>query len=186
MRLSGPDPKQILLSLTSRSRLPRPRVSTLCRISGLDAVLVVLFEGPLSFTGEDVCEISSHGNPVILDEIVERAVRAGARHAAPGEFSFRAVLHGRMDLVQAEAVRDLIESRTAAQAAQAFDQLDGTVTRELAALEGALFDLEARLEACLDFSGEGYAFIEPAEVRECLDVSLARARGLLGRRLEGS
>ena len=86
---------------------------------------------------------------------------AGARLAEPGEFTFRAYLHGRIDLVQAEAVRDLVDAVTPLQARAAFDQLEGTLTTRIREIDAALFDLTARLEASLDFPDEGYHFVEP-------------------------
>ena len=96
-----------------------------------------------------------------------RAIDAGARLARPGEFTLRAFLNGKLDLVQAEAVADLIAAATPLQARVAFDQLEGTLTRRIAALDAALFDLIARLEASLDFPDEGYHFIEPAVAIAC-------------------
>ena len=92
------------------------------------------------------------------------AIDAGARLAEPGEFTLRAYLHGRIDLVQAEAVKDLIDAVTPLQARAAFDQLDGTLTTRIREIDGALFDLSARLEASLDFPEEGYHFVEPGRV----------------------
>src|SRR5207249_2999879 len=82
----------------------------------IDEVVVTFFQGPHSYTGEDVIEISAHGNPLVLRRIVESALQAGARLAGPGEFTLRAVTHGKMDLVQAEAVREFIEAQTEQQA----------------------------------------------------------------------
>src|SRR5690606_23908649 len=117
---------------------------------------------------EDVVEISAHGSPVLLDAVVRAAMDAGARLAEPGEFTFRAYLHGRIDLVQAEAVRDLIESVTPLQARAAFDQLEGTLTTEIRKADAALFELTARLEASLDFPEEGYHFIDPHEAADSI------------------
>ena len=126
----------------------------------LDRVLATYFPGPHSYTGEDVVEISGHGSPVILRQIVRAATLAGARLAEPGEFTFRAFLRGRLDLVQAEAVHDLVTAVTPRQARIAFDQLEGTATAVIGAMDRELFDLVARLEASLDFPDEGYHFID--------------------------
>src|SRR3954467_3131101 len=96
-------------------------------------------------------------------------MRSGARLAEPGEFTFRAYLHGRMDLVQAEAVVDLVDAVTPLQARVAFDQLEGTLTARLHEIDRALLDLAAPLEASLDFPEEGYHFIAPADVGAALD-----------------
>ena len=142
-------------------------------------MVITWFASPASYTGDDVVEISAHGSPVLLDRIVRSAMRAGARLAAPGEFTLRAFLNGKLDLVQAEAVADLIDAVTPAQARLAFDQLEGTLSHALAAIGEALFDLRVRLEASLDFPDEGYHFVEPGAVaREC-DAVRARVSALL-------
>ena len=138
------------------------------RGAAIDQVVLTWFAAPASYTGDDVVEISAHGSPVLLDRIVRSAMAAGARLAAPGEFTLRAFLNGKLDLVQAEAVADLIDAVTPAQARLAFDQLDGTLSHALAAIGEALFDVRVRLEASLDFPDEGYHFVEPGAVaREC-------------------
>ncbi len=145
----------------------------------IDQAVVTVFPAPGSYTGEDVVELAAHGSPLLLERIVASAVRAGARLAAPGEFTLRAFLNGRMDLVQAEAVADLIDAVTPAQARQAFDQLEGTLTRAMAQIGDALFDLVVRLEASLDFPDEGYHFIVPEEAATGLDRVLTDVRDLL-------
>jgi tRNA modification GTPase len=153
----------------------------------IDEVVATFFPRPHSYTAEDVVEISAHGSLVLLREIVRAAINAGARLAEPGEFTLRAFLNGRLDLVQAEAVGDLIDAVTPGQARVAFDQLEGTLTRAIGALDSELFDLAARLEASVDFPEEGYHFIAPGEaaeilrpVRDGVDALLATsARGRL-------
>jgi len=127
-----------------------------------------------------VVEVSAHGSVALLAEIVRAAIGAGARLAEPGEFTLRAFLNGRLDLVQAEAVGDLVDAVTPLQARVAFDQLDGTLTRAIGALDEQLFDLAARLEASVDFPDEGYHFVAPGEagaalgrVRDGIDRLLA-------------
>ena len=95
-------------------------------------MILTFFPAPHSYTGEDVVEISGHGSPVLLRTIVESAMAQGARLAEPGEFTLRAFLHGRIDLVQAEAVRDLVDAVTPLQARAAYDQLEGTLTNDIA------------------------------------------------------
>ena len=97
-------------------------------LSTIDQVIVTYFPAPASYTGDDVVEISAHGSPVVLRSIVDAAMQAGARLAEPGEFTLRAYLNGRLDLMQAEAVGDLIDAVTPLQARAAFDQLQGTLT----------------------------------------------------------
>ena len=125
-----------------------------------DQVVVTLFLSPHSYTGDDVVEISAHGSTVVLQSIVQAAIECGARLAEPGEFTLRAFLNGKLDLIQAEAVSDLINAVTPLQARAAFDQLEGTLTARIGDIEAALFDLIARLEASLDFPDEGYHFVQ--------------------------
>jgi len=172
VRLSGPRAATIAEGLLDRSEPLRPRHATLAKILdhgaavpiAVDQVVATAFPHPGSYTGDDVVEISAHGSPVLLDRIVALALAAGARLAEPGEFTFRAYLNGRLDLVQAEAVADLIEAVTPLQARVAFDQLEGTITAQIKELESQLFDLIARLEASLDFPEEGYHFVKAGEV----------------------
>jgi tRNA modification GTPase len=163
VRISGPSAAAIAQALTARAEPFTPRHATLTEIKGpaasIDRVVVTLFVAPHSYTGDDVAEISAHGSPVLLHAIVREAMRHGARLAEPGEFTFRAFVSGRIDLVQAEAVRDLVEAVTPLQARAAFDQLEGTLTCDIREIDRALFDLCARLEASLDFPGEGYHFV---------------------------
>jgi len=175
VRISGsasPDIARQLLDLDSPLE---PRHATFVR-TRLDQVVATYFPAPHSYTGEHVVEISAHGSPVVLKQIVEEAMGAGARLAEPGEFTLRAFLNGRIDLIQAEAVADLIDAVTPLQARAAFDQLEGTLTERIAELDRDLFDLTARLEASLDFPDEGYHFVEAGEasaVLRQLDGTLA-------------
>ncbi len=165
IRISGPDAPRIAGELAGRAAPFEARHATLTSLRGgaaaIDRVIVTSFPAPHSYTGEDVVEISAHGSPVLLRAIVDLAMQAGARLAEPGEFTFRAYLHGRMDLIQAEAVRDLVNAVTPMQARSAFDQLEGTLTGRIRGADAALFDLTVRLEASLDFPDEGYHFVEP-------------------------
>jgi tRNA modification GTPase len=162
VRLSGPSALRISQTLLRLDNPLQPRHATFAR-SQSDQVIATWFVAPHSYTGEDVVEISAHGSPVALRQIVEQAMQGGARLAEPGEFTFRAFLNRRIDLVQAEAVADLIDAVTPLQARAAFDQLEGTLTDRIAQIEAELFDLIARLEASLDFPDEGYHFIDGAE-----------------------
>ena len=191
VRLSGPGAINIARALLDRSKALRPRHATVARVldrtgatpMAVDQVVVTAFPGPGSYTGEDVVEISAHGSPVLLDRIVALARAAGARLAEPGEFTLRAYLNGRLDLVQAEAVADLIEAVTPLQARVAFDQLEGTVTARIGEVDDQLFELIARLEASLDFPEEGYHFIEAGEVVRQVSALRGRVEALLdGRR----
>jgi tRNA modification GTPase len=128
----------------------------------IDQVMVTFYKAPRSYTAEDVIEISSHGSPVILRHCVERALHAGARLAEPGEFTLRAYLNGRIDLPQAEAVRDLIEATTLYQARVAAQQVEGSVSRRIAPLKEQLLELIALLEAGIDFAEDDIS-VAPAE-----------------------
>jgi len=172
VRISGPSTLAIAGAILECRHPLRTRHATYTRVRRraeagaseiLDEVIATYFPAPHSYTGEHVVEISAHGSPVVLRAIVSSALDAGARLAAPGEFTLRAYLNGKRDLVQAEAVADLVAAATPLQARVAFDQLDGTLTGRIAEIDAQLFDVIARLEASLDFPDEGYHFIEPAE-----------------------
>ena len=120
----------------------------------IDEVVVTYFVKPHSYTTDDVIEISAHGSPVVLRHIVELCVASGARLAEPGEFTSRAFLNGRIDLTQAEAVRDLIDSQTVYQAKVAAQQLDGSLSRRLQPIKQNLVQFIAQLEAGIDFADD--------------------------------
>ena len=181
VRISGPAAAKAAGAVLRTRRALRPRHATLTSIVGasaagraLDRVVATFFPRPNSYTGEDVVEISAHGSPLLLRQILEALMATGARLAEPGEFTLRAFVNGRMDLVQAEAVADLIDAVTPLQARVAFDQLEGTLTTVIGALDAALFDLIARLEASIDFPDEGYHFANA-------DTVAAETRGLVER-----
>ena len=183
VRISGPRACEIARALltTATPLLPRHATRTFVRTARtIDEVVATYFPAPHSYTAEDVVEISAHGSPVLLREIVEAAIGAGARLAEPGEFTFRAFLNGRLNLVQAEAVADLVDAVTPLQARVAFDQLEGTLTGAITALDARLFDLVTRLEASLDFPDEGYHFILPGEVADGLRGVRVGIDALLG------
>jgi len=179
VRISGAGSREIAAQILDRSQPLEPRRATFTRIRATDEVVATYFPAPHSYTGEHVVEISAHGSPVVLRAIVASAIAAGARLAEPGEFTLRAFLNGKRDLIQAEAVADLIEASTPVQARVAFDQLEGTLTERIAAIDGDLFDLIARLEASLDFPDEGYHFIEPPEAARRITSLVARFDELL-------
>ncbi len=186
VRISGPRAHDIGRTILEYSRPLAPRLATYTRArhgSGsrnADEVVATFFPAPHSYTGQDVLEISAHGSPVVLHAIVRGAIAAGARLAEPGEFTLRAFLNGKRDLVRAEAVADLVDAATPLQARVAFDQLQGTLTERIAAIDVMLFDLVARLEASLDFPDEGYHFIEPAETARSIAGVISAIDELLG------
>jgi tRNA modification GTPase len=184
VRISGPDAARIAAAVIRRGHPLEPRHATFARHAG-DHVVVTLFDAPRSYTGEAVVEISAHGSPVVLNAIVRSAIDAGARLAEPGEFTLRAFLNGKLDLIQAEAVADLVDAVTPLQARAAFDQLEGTLTKAIAAIDAALFDVMARLEASLDFPEEGYHFVGAREAREAIDRIIADIDALLRQAARG-
>ena len=165
VRLSGPEARHIAAPLL---RLRHPLEAghaifgeLIDESSGerIDEVVATFFERPHSYTTEDIVEISAHGSPVVLEYIVERALARGARLAEPGEFTMRGFLHGRIDLTQAEAVRDLIESQTLFQAKVAAQQLEGALSRRIQPVKKQLVDLIALLEAGIDFAEDDVAVL---------------------------
>ncbi|HEX2521801.1 MAG TPA: tRNA uridine-5-carboxymethylaminomethyl(34) synthesis GTPase MnmE, partial [Terriglobia bacterium] len=159
IRMSGKDSRSITLSLFSASkqdlhdRLPvlghlrEPRTGEV-----IDQVIVTFFQSPHSFTREDVVEISCHGSPVVLKTVLGLLLESGARLATPGEFTLRAFLRGRIDLLQAEAVHDLIEAQTLFQAKVALQQAYGSLSRSLKPIKEQLVRLISLLEAGIDFA----------------------------------
>ncbi len=183
VRLSGPDAPRIAARLTRRDEPFVPRHATFVRVfapvddTPIDQVVATWFDAPHSYTGQHVVELSGHGSPVLLGRMVELSIAEGARLAEPGEFTLRAYLNGRLDLAQAEAVADLVNAVTPLQARAAMDQLEGTLTSEIGAIDALLFDLCARLEASLDFPEEGFHFVTREAAIEdlrAIDERLAR------------
>jgi len=136
----------------------------------IDEVIVTYFRKPHSYTADDVVEISAHGSPIVLRHIVELALARGARLAEPGEFTMRAFLNGRMDLTQAEAVRDLIESQTLFQAKVAAQQLEGALSKRLKPIKQKLVELIALLEAGIDFAEDDVSIAADATILEQLSA----------------
>ena len=120
----------------------------------IDQVVATWFQAPHSYTGEDVVEIGAHGNPLILSNVVKSIQSAGARLASPGEFTLRAVMHGKMDLIQAEAVRNFIEAQTDMQARTARPQMGGALSKRITPVRERLVDIIAHLEAGIDFADD--------------------------------
>ena len=130
----------------------------------IDEVVVTYFARPHSYTTDDIIEISAHGSPVVLRHIVELALARGARLAEPGEFTMRAFLNGRIDLTQAEAVRDLIDSQTLYQAKIAAQQLEGALSRRLQPIKQKLVELIALLEAGIDFAEDDVSVLPGKQI----------------------
>jgi tRNA modification GTPase len=175
VRLSGAQSRAIAEQiLRFRELVWRPRCSQLAELldaSGapIDSVVVTFFAQPRSYTAEDVVEIACHGAPVVLRHCLERAVMAGARLAEPGEFTLRAYLLGRIDLPQAEAVRELIDATTLYQARVAARQMDGSVSRRIRPIKEQLVELIALLEAGIDFAEDDISVASAADILARLD-----------------
>lgn len=162
VRLGGPGAGMIasrIFRTSGRSplepwRLTLGRIRDPDRSEDIDQVLAVFMPGPRSYTGEDMVEFHAHGGRATLEGIVRASLAAGARAAAPGEFTRRAFLRGKIDLAQAEAVIDLIRARTEVARAEALRQLDGTLSRRIGQLKDEMTRVAARIEANLDFGDE--------------------------------
>jgi tRNA modification GTPase len=183
VRLSGLESTTITRALISLRGELNPRHATLGELRDeedhtVDEVIVTWFAAPQSYTSEDVVEISCHGAPIILRHCLDRAVRAGARLAEPGEFTLRAFLNGRIDLPQAEAVRDLIEATTLYQARIAAQQTQGSVSRRLAPVKAQLLELIALLEAGIDFAEDDISIAPASEILRRLDPILEQTGAL--------
>ena len=179
VRLSGPQATSIGVQLV-RLRQPlehaRARFADVLDEPGpspeserIDEALVTWFASPHSYTAEDLVEVAGHGSPVVLEMLVRRSLALGARLAEPGEFTQRAFLSGRLDLTQAEAVRDLIEAQTLTQARQAASQLGGALSNRVAPLKQSLVELIALLEAGIDFAEDDVDVPAAAEIARRID-----------------
>jgi len=172
VRLAGPEAKQIALPMLRLKHDIEPGRAMFGELvdataeARIDEVVVTYFAKPHSYTTDDIVEISAHGSPVVLRHIVELALAAGARLAEPGEFTMRAFLNGRIDLTQAEAIRDLIDSQTLYQAKVAAQQLDGSLSKTLQPIKQKLVELIATLEAGVDFAEDDVSVLPNQEILE--------------------
>jgi tRNA modification GTPase len=183
IRLSGSQARTIagrILSAPIEWRPWQARLAELLDRDGrpIDQVVATFFEAPRSYTAEDLIEISCHGSPVVLRHAVERSLAAGARLAEPGEFTLRAFLNGRIDLPQAEAVRDLIDATTLYQARVAAQQTSGSVSRRIAPIKEQFLELIALLEAGIDFAEDDVSVAPAGEILRRLDPILESVRQL--------
>jgi tRNA modification GTPase len=175
VRLSGPEARQIaepMLQLRNPLAHAQARFADLLdleTLEKLDEAVVTFFAAPHSYTGEDVVEVAAHGSPVILETMVRQALTGGARLAAPGEFTQRAFLSGRIDLMQAEAVHDLIEAQTLYQVRVAAQQLHGALSRRVKPIKEGLVALIALLEAGIDFAEDDVDVLPGSEIRGRID-----------------
>jgi tRNA modification GTPase len=188
VRLSGADAERVCRRVVSPTHgwPVRARQATRCRIHDLDDVtstmddgLVTMFPAPHSFTGETVIELGIHGGAYVPHVVCAALVKAGARPATPGEFSARAVLNGKLDLLQAEAIADLIEARSRASHRTALHQLSGALSAKLSDLRERLLDLEAMLAFDIDFPEEDGGHLPRERISEACLVLLAQLDALL-------
>jgi len=175
VRLSGSRARDIGGELTNTDL--RPRHAHYCTFEDgagrvIDSGIALYFPAPHSFTGEDVVELQAHGGPVILDMIVRATCRLGARQARPGEFSLRAFLNDRIDLAQAEAIADLINSSTEQAARNASSSLQGEFSRKIEELVNRLTGLRVYVEAAIDFPEEEIDFIGNSDIEEQIESLL--------------
>jgi len=187
VRLSGPDACAIAAQVfRPRRRVARPESHRMCAGEVVDAggepideALAVYMYGPHSYTGEDVVEFHCHGSPVVVRRVVARCCATGARVAEPGEFTKRAFLNGRIDLVQAEAVAEIVQARTEAAARTGLRHLSGQLSAELGAVREALVAAKAHAEAWIDFPDEEIEVTPEGLAAELRNVA-ARIDALLG------
>ncbi|MEZ5505000.1 MAG: tRNA uridine-5-carboxymethylaminomethyl(34) synthesis GTPase MnmE [Gammaproteobacteria bacterium] len=184
IRLSGPDASKIAQQLTSRSEAFKPRYAHFARFlshSGdvLDEGLLLYFPGPNSFTGEDVVELQGHGGPVVMASLLKRVVQLGCRVARPGEFSERAFLNDKIDLAQAEAIADLIDSASEQAARSALRSLQGAFSDRINVLVEQLIALRMYVEAAIDFPEEEIDFLSDGKVLGDLDAIRAQLKTVL-------
>ena len=191
VRLSGPDAAGIARRLfrpagsragaAEAANAEAPRFGRFVDRAGrpVDHGFLVLFPAGRSYTGENGAELWTHGSPAILAELVEAAIEAGAAPAGPGEFTYRALRNGRIDLARAEAVRDLVRARTLHQARLAFSQVEGAVARRVAPLREALVEWIARAEAAVEFVDEAGTALPREELARAVDAALEECTRLL-------
>lgn len=188
VRLSGPDVERIAECMLGS--LPAARRASHRRFAGgdgelLDSGIVLYFPAPHSFTGESVLELHAHGGPVVVAALIDAAVRLGARRAGPGEFSQRAFLNDKLDLVQAEAIADLIDSGTEQAARAALRSLSGAFSERVRALREQLIELRLHVEAAIDFPEEEIDFLSDAALRQRIDNCAVLFDGILAEAVAG-
>jgi tRNA modification GTPase len=188
IRVSGPASTAIAGQIIGDTLQPRRvRFARFIDDQGqtIDSGIAILFSSPASFTGEDVLELQGHGGPQILQLLMARVFSLGARPARPGEFSERAFLNNKIDLVQAEAIADLIESGTAASARAAQRSLEGVFSGQVNTLQQELIDLRVFVEAAMDFPDEEIDFLAESDVLDKLDLASERLQALLDQAHQG-
>ena len=188
LRISGPDAFAVGASVTA-GEIDSGRIlfRKFYDAAGeaIDHGLCLGFRGPHSFSGEDCVELQAHGGPIVLDMLLERVCELGARLARAGEFSERAFLNGRLDLTQAEAIADLIESGSRAASRAAMRSLEGRFSDQIHAVVDEVIELRAYIEAALDFAEEEIDFLDDAGLRDRLDSCQSRLQATLEQAEQG-
>jgi len=193
VRISGSDAFSIANALfrprgvAGGSRDRSPRFGTFLDRDGrdVDHGYLVAFSSGRAYTGEPTAELWSHGSPPVLEALTRAAVAQGAVLAGPGEFTYRALRHGRLDLTRAEAIRDLISARTIYQARVAFRQVEGALARRLAPVREALIELLAAGEAAIEFADEAETHLERSALAGGVHAALGQAQALLAEARRG-
>lgn len=189
VRVSGPSVVQLLTALIGNIPAPRSAVYRPIRSAAgdiIDAGLVLYFPAPASFTGEDVCEFHTHGNPFVLQDLLQELCRQGARPARPGEFSERAFRNGKLDLAQAEAIADLIASRSLRAARSAVRTLQGEFSNRIHAIVQALITSRVAFEGTIDFPDDIPADVLAATEFPRLAATRDQIRALLSSARQGA
>lgn len=189
VRLSGPEALRIGETISATELQTRHLTRATFEDSNGEAIdegLAVAFRSPASYTGEDVVELHAHGSPVLLAMLLERSLALGARMAKPGEFSERAFLSGKLDLVQAEAVADLIASGSKGMARAAVRSLKGEFSRRVTALDDAIKAIRMEIEASIDFADEAESFLEMREIETGLAALATQVDAVLGEAARGA
>lgn len=188
VRLSGRDLGDILTGLLGRT--PEARHALYTPFLDADGVAIdqgiaLYFPAPRSYTGEDTLELHCHGNPLLTDRLLRRAMQLGARLANPGEFTQRAYLNGKLDLAQAEAVADLINATTDLALRSARHSLEGVFSQQVNALAHGLIQLRVQIEAALDFSDEDIEYLDAAALARHIGKNLSALDALLAQTRQG-
>jgi tRNA modification GTPase len=189
IRISGPAAVPLCQALTGITPVPRQTHFTTFRDSAgdiIDSGLTLFFQAPHSFTGEDVCELQCHGSPIVVDLLLQQLTAAGARLAMPGEFSQRAFLNDKIDLTQAEAIADLIDSSSAAAARHAARSLQGDFSRLIQGFTADVVALRVYVEASMDFPEEEIDFLSTGNIEGKLQALITQLEQIQAQALQGS
>ncbi len=189
IRVSGPKTQRVAQALLGE--VPSPRLAHFAKFFNaqgeiLDHGIALFFEGPHSFTGEDVLELQGHGGPVILDRMLKAVLQAGARLAEPGEFSKRAFLNDKIDLAQAEAIADLIAAQSEEAAKAAMRSLEGDFSKAIHAIVNDLTQLRMYVEAAIDFPEEEVDFLSDGHILSKLDALIESIKNLQKKSQQGA